>query len=124
MNRLLEDKVALVTGGGPGIGRASALALANAGARVVVSGRRENEAFETVALIKKNGGQGTFFRADVSKEADVEGLLAQTISTYGRLDVAFNNAGIEGEVESKRTSSLWRTTRLSWIPTFWACCWP
>jgi NAD(P)-dependent dehydrogenase (short-subunit alcohol dehydrogenase family) len=98
MNRLLEDKVALVTGGGTGIGRASALALANAGAKVVVSGRREKEAFETVGLIKKNGGQGTFVRADVSKEPDVKDLLAETISTYGRLDLAFNNAGIEGEV--------------------------
>ena len=71
MNRLLEDRVALVTGSGTGIGRASALSLANAGARVVVSGRREKEAFETVGLIKKNGGQATFVRADVSKEPDV-----------------------------------------------------
>jgi NAD(P)-dependent dehydrogenase (short-subunit alcohol dehydrogenase family) len=98
MNRLFEDKVALVTGGGTGIGRSAALAFANAGAKVVVSGRREKEAFETVALIKKSGGQGTFIKADVSKESDVEVLVAQTISTYGRLDAAFNNAGIEGEV--------------------------
>ncbi len=98
MNRLLEDKVALVTGGGTGIGRASALALANAGAKVVVSGRREKEGFETIGLIKRNGGQGTFIKADVSKESDLEVLVAQTVATYGRLDVAFNNAGIEGEV--------------------------
>jgi len=94
----LDGKVALVTGGGSGIGRASALAFAGAGAKVVVSGRREKEAFETVALIKKNGGQGAFIKADVSNEADVEALVAQTLSTYGRLDAAFNNAGIEGEV--------------------------
>src|SRR5215469_1879509 len=98
MNSLLEGKVALVTGGGTGIGRASALAYANAGAKVVVSGRREKEALETVALIQKAGGQGLFVRADVSNEADVEHLVAKTLSTYGRLDVAFNNAGIEGEV--------------------------
>lgn len=98
MNRLFEDKVALVTGGGTGIGRAAALAFASAGAKVVVSGRREKEAFETVGLIKKSGGQGTFIKADVSKESDVEVLLAQTIATYGRLDAAFNNAGIEGVV--------------------------
>ena len=98
MNKLLQDKVALVTGGGTGIGRASALAFANAGANVVVSGRREKEAFETLALIKKHGGQGLVVKADVTKEADVEQLVAQTLSTYGRLDVAFNNAGIEGEV--------------------------
>jgi NAD(P)-dependent dehydrogenase (short-subunit alcohol dehydrogenase family) len=98
MKRLLEDKVALVTGGGSGIGRASAVALANAGAKVVVSGRRENEGYETIALIKKTGGQGLFIKADVSKEADVEMLVAETVSSYGRLDAAFNNAGIEGEV--------------------------
>ncbi len=98
MNRLLENKVALVTGGGTGIGRASALALANAGAKVVVSGRREKEASETVALIKQNGGQATFIKADVSKEPEVESLVANTLSTYGRLDAAFNNAGIEGQV--------------------------
>src|SRR5205085_12146572 len=78
MKRLFEDKVALVTGGGSGIGRASALAFANAGAKVVVSGRRENEGYETIALTKKAGGQGLFVKADVSKEADVEMLVAET----------------------------------------------
>lgn len=94
----MEDKVALITGGGSGIGRASALAFAGAGAKVVVSGRREREGFETVALIKKEGGQATFVKADVSNEADVRTLVEQTMSTYGQLDAAFNNAGIEGEV--------------------------
>lgn len=94
----MEDKVALVTGGASGIGRASALAFAQSGAKVVISGRREKEGFETVALIKKAGGQGTFIRTDVSKEAEVEALVSQTLGTYGRLDAAFNNAGIEGEV--------------------------
>src|SRR6516225_781217 len=98
MKKLFEGKVALVTGGGSGIGRAAALAFADAGARVVVSGRREAEGFETIALIKKAGGQGTFIRGDVSNEADVEKLVAQTVKTFGRLDAAFNNAGIEGEV--------------------------
>ncbi len=98
MNRLLEDKVALVTGGGTGIGRASALALAKAGAKVVLSGRREAEGWETVTLVKKLGGEGAFIKADVSKESDVEVLVAQTLASYGRLDAAFNNAGVEGEV--------------------------
>lgn len=98
MNRAFENKVVLVTGGSTGIGRASALAFANAGAKVVISGRREKEGFETVALIKTSGGQGTFIRADMTRESEVELLVAQTISTYGRLDAAFNNAGIEGEV--------------------------
>jgi NAD(P)-dependent dehydrogenase (short-subunit alcohol dehydrogenase family) len=98
MNRILEDKVALVTGGGSGIGRAAALALAEAGAKVVISGRREKEGLETVGLIKKAGGQAAFIQADASKEDDVQRLVAQTVATYGHLDVAFNNAGIEGEV--------------------------
>jgi NAD(P)-dependent dehydrogenase (short-subunit alcohol dehydrogenase family) len=98
MNRTFEDKVALVTGGGSGIGRAAALAFADAGAKVVVSGRREKEAYETVALIRKAGGQGTFVKADISKEAEVVELVNQTLSAYGRLDAAFNNAGVEGEV--------------------------
>jgi len=98
MKRLLEDKIILVTGGGSGIGRAAAIALANEGAKVVISGRREKEGNETLAQIKKAGGQGAFIKADVSKESDVELLLAQTLSLYGRLDAAFNNAGIEGEI--------------------------
>ncbi len=98
MQRLMEDKVALVTGGGTGIGRAAALALANAGAKVVISGRREREGLETIVQIKQAGGEGSFVQADVSKEAEVESLVAQTLATYGRLDAAFNNAGIEGEV--------------------------
>lgn len=98
MARVLEDKVVLVTGGGSGIGRAAALALAEAGAKVVISGRREKEGFETIGLIKKAGGQGTFIQADVTKEAEVENLVAQTVAKYGRLDAAFNNAGIEGAV--------------------------
>jgi NAD(P)-dependent dehydrogenase (short-subunit alcohol dehydrogenase family) len=98
MNRLLEDKITLITGGGSGIGRATALAFARAGAKVVISGRREREGYETLGLVKKLGGQGEFIKADISKEADVEVLVNQTLAAYGRLDVAFNNAGIEGEV--------------------------
>ena len=98
MKRLMEDKVAIVTGGTSGIGRAAALALAGAGVKVVVAGRREAEGYETVALMEKAGGQGKFIKADVSNEGEVEKLVADTVSNYGRLDAAFNNAGIEGEV--------------------------
>jgi NAD(P)-dependent dehydrogenase (short-subunit alcohol dehydrogenase family) len=98
MKRLFEDKVALVTGGGTGIGRATALAFAEAGAKVVISGRRETEGEQTLGLIKKRGGQGLFIKGDVTNESEVEKLIAQTVERYGRLDAAFNNAGIEGEV--------------------------
>lgn len=92
---LKQGSVALVTGGTTGIGRATAIAYAKAGAKVVVSGRREAEGNETVALIKKAGGQAAFFRADVTQEADVKALVEFTVKTYGRIDYAFNNAGIE-----------------------------
>jgi NAD(P)-dependent dehydrogenase (short-subunit alcohol dehydrogenase family) len=92
-----ENKVALVTGGTSGIGLATAIAFARAGAKVVVSGRREKEGKQVVSLIMKSGGDAAFVKTDVSKEAEVEALVDQTVSTFGRLDVAFNNAGVEGE---------------------------
>ncbi len=91
------NKVALVTGATSGIGRATAIAFARMGAKVVVSGRRENEGNETVALIRKAGGEAAFVKADVSSEADVAALAAKALSTYGRLDAAFNNAGVEDQ---------------------------
>jgi NAD(P)-dependent dehydrogenase (short-subunit alcohol dehydrogenase family) len=96
MESSLSGKVALVTGGTSGIGRAVALALASEGARVVVAGRREREGNETVRLIRDSGGSAIFVKADVSREADVEALIEHTLATYDQLDVAFNNAGVEG----------------------------
>ncbi len=97
MNRTFEDKVALVTGGSSGIGRATALAFARAGARVVIADMAEDGGEETVELIKAAGGAAIFVRTDVSKAADVAALIRAAASTYGRLDYAFNNAGIDGE---------------------------
>jgi NAD(P)-dependent dehydrogenase (short-subunit alcohol dehydrogenase family) len=88
------DKVVLVTGGTAGIGRATAVAFARQGAKVVVSGRRKNEGLESVALVEKAGGEGLFVRADVSQEQDVAALIASTVERFGRLDIAFNNAGV------------------------------
>ncbi|MGH8046254.1 MAG: glucose 1-dehydrogenase [Chthoniobacterales bacterium] len=95
MNITFENKVVLITGATSGIGKVSALAFAESGAKVVVSGRREAEGQAVVAEIKAAGGEATFIRADVAKEADVEALVAGTLAAYGRLDVAFNNAGVE-----------------------------
>lgn len=92
---LFKDKVALITGGTSGIGRATAIAFAQEGATVVVAGRREAAGQETVAQVQAAGGTGLFVRTDVSQEAEVEGLVAHTLQAFGRLDVAFNNAGIE-----------------------------
>ena len=91
-----QNKVALITGGSSGIGRATAIAFAREGAKVVVTSRRENEGKETVSLIKEAGGEGLFIRTDVSKEADVKAMVEGTVKAYGHLDYAFNNAGIEG----------------------------
>ncbi|WP_395743205.1 SDR family oxidoreductase [Prosthecobacter sp.] len=95
MQTSFQNKVVLITGATSGIGKTSALAFGKAGAKVVVSGRREAEGQAVVAEIKAAGGEATFVKADVAKEADVAALVAKTVETYGRLDVAFNNAGIE-----------------------------
>jgi NAD(P)-dependent dehydrogenase (short-subunit alcohol dehydrogenase family) len=88
-------KVALITGGNAGIGRAAAIEFAKQGAKVVVSGRREKEGHEVVAEIKASGGEAIFVKTDVSKESDVKAMIEQTVATFGRLDFAFNNAGVE-----------------------------
>ena len=90
-----SGKVALVTGGTSGIGKTTAIEFARAGAQVVISGRREKEGAEVVAEIQKLGGTAAFVRADVSKEEDVKAMVEFTLATYGRLDIAFNNAGVE-----------------------------
>lgn len=96
MTAELEGKVGLVTGGTSGIGRDAAILFAKAGAKVVVAGRREVEGKKTVELIRAAGGDGLFAKADVSKASEVEMLVQKTVDKFGRLDVAFNNAGIEG----------------------------
>ena len=94
-NKTFSGKVALVTGGTSGIGKATAIEFARAGAKVVLSGRREKEGAQVVAEIKKLGGDAAFVRADVAKDADVKAMVDFTVGKFGRLDVAFNNAGVE-----------------------------
>ena len=99
MTQQLKDKVALVTGGSSGIGRATALAFAREGAQVVVSANMNIQSgAETVRLIREAGGEAIFVKADVSLAAGVKALVDKTIETYGQLDCAFNNAGAAGEV--------------------------
>ena len=94
MTGLVEGKVALVTGGGNGIGRAAALALAREGARVAVADFEAGAAQETVSLINQAGGQAISLAGDVTEEAAVEAMVRGVVAAYGRLDCAFNNAGI------------------------------
>jgi NAD(P)-dependent dehydrogenase (short-subunit alcohol dehydrogenase family) len=93
-----DGKVVLVTGGGTGIGRATAVAFAREGAKVVVAGRREPQGVEVVKAIQAAGGTASFVRADVANEKDAIAAVAHAVQTYGQLDVLFNNAGIVGKL--------------------------
>ena len=96
MPTLLEGKIALVTGGGGGIGRATAGIFAREGAKVVVADVLEDGGAETARMIEDAGGEASFVRCDVTDPASVEALVKRVVEIYGRLDCAFNNAGIEG----------------------------
>ncbi|MDB5384874.1 MAG: linC 1 [Planctomycetaceae bacterium] len=93
----LTGKVTVVTGGGTGIGRATALAMAKAGAIVVIGNRDAHKGEEVAEMIRKTGGKAVFQKTDVSKPADAQALVARAVSEFGRLDLAFNNAGMDGE---------------------------
>jgi len=96
----LDGKVALITGAGSGIGRASALAFAREGAKVAVADIVVEGGEETVRMVKEAGGEAFFIKVDVSSAADVEAMVNAVVDTYGRIDCAYNNAGIEGRLAS------------------------
>ena len=98
MSSEFESKVALVTGGNSGIGRAIASSFAEQGAKVVIAARRVADGEETVSMIRDAGGEAIFVATDVSKSSDVQAMVATCISEYGQIDFAVNNAGIEGTV--------------------------
>jgi NAD(P)-dependent dehydrogenase (short-subunit alcohol dehydrogenase family) len=89
-------KVALVTGGGSGLGRATAVAFAAAGARVAVDDINDAGGQETVGMIERAGGEALYIHADMRNEVDIEDMVAETVARFGRLDFAYNNAGISG----------------------------
>jgi NAD(P)-dependent dehydrogenase (short-subunit alcohol dehydrogenase family) len=98
MNTELKGKVAVVTGAASGIGRATALAFAQEGARVVIADRDGGGAEETLAMVRNAGADAIMVRVDVAHEADVAAMIEQATRSFGGVDVAFNNAGIEGPV--------------------------
>jgi NAD(P)-dependent dehydrogenase (short-subunit alcohol dehydrogenase family) len=93
----MSNPVVLITGALTGIGHATAIAFAREGARIVVSGRRDKEGKELVEVLRTLGAEADFVRADVRKEEDVRALVDKTVARFGRLDVAVNNAGTEGQ---------------------------
>jgi NAD(P)-dependent dehydrogenase (short-subunit alcohol dehydrogenase family) len=118
-----QGKVALITGGSSGMGRAAAITFAKAGANVVIAARRVQEGNETVQLIKEVGGEATFIQTDVSKSEEVAALIDKTIDTYGRLDCAFNNAGTEGKFApiTELTEADWEHTMSANLKAVWLC---
>src|ERR1700691_4354418 len=94
---LLAGKSALVTGAASGIGRAAAIIFAREGARVIVADMAEEGGEQTVRAIRDAGGDARFVHCDVSRAAEVDALVAAAVKTFGRLDCAFNNAGIAGK---------------------------
>jgi len=123
MERIFEGKVAMVTGAGSGIGRSTAQAFARAGARVVVNDRDETGGPETVRLIEEAGGEAIFVRADVTEMDEVQAMLDTAMSTWGRLDIAFNNAGIEGERSAthEETHDAWNRVIAVNLTGVWQC---
>ena len=95
--RRIEGKVAIITGAGSGIGRATAMLFAEEGAKVVAADRDVDGGNEIVAIIKREGGVCTFVKTDVTCVADVKGMVNKAVDTYGRLDILFNSAGIVGD---------------------------
>ena len=119
----LQNKVALVTGGSSGMGRSTALLFAKHGAKVVIAARRETEGQAVVDEIRQSGGEASFVQTDVSQPAEIEALIQKTVSLYGQLDYAFNNAGTEGVFApmSQLTEANWDHTMTTNLKAVWLC---
>ncbi len=123
MTELLQDKVALVTGGAQGIGRSTALAFAAQGAKIIVADVLDAEGEAVAAHIRQLGGEAIFVHCDISQSAAVEAMVARAVETYGRLDCAANNAGIEGEMSpcADCSEENWDRTIAVNLKGVWLC---
>jgi len=123
MTEQMTGKVALVTGGSSGIGRATALAFASRGAKVVIASRTQATGEEVVQAIEEAGGEAVWIQADVSQAARVEALIQKIVDTYGRLDYAFNNAGSGGRGGwvAEMQEEDWDETITGYLKSVWLC---
>ena len=118
----LDGKVAIITGAGSGIGRASALLFAEEGARVVIADLNEDAGRESVELVQAAGGDALFVSTDVRREAQVESLVEQAVSTYGKVDILYNNAAIEIRGSATQLSEAdWDATMGTNVKGSWLC---
>jgi len=123
MENIFENKVAIITGGSFGIGRAAAIAFVKRGAKVVVADWIEDKENETIKQIEALGGESLFVKCDVSKDIDVKDMVDKTITKFGRLDYAFNNAGVEGAsaITHECTEENWERTIDVNLKGVWLC---
>ena len=119
----MKGRVAVVTGGSSGIGRATALAFAREGARVVIASRNKTKATEAVQAIKKLGGEVTWIPTDVSNAAQVRQMVHQTVARFGRIDYAFNNGGSGGKggMAADIKEHDWDRTISGYLKSVWLC---
>ena len=123
MDQIFRNKVALVTGGSFGIGRAAAVAFAKRGAKVIIADWIQDKEGDTLKQIKQAGGEAIFVQCDVSKPADVKAVVNKAIASFGKLDYAFNNAGIEGAMAPTHecTEENWDRTIDINLKGIWLC---
>src|SRR5437870_10843666 len=124
MAGLVEGKVAVVTGGASGIGRATALTFAREGAKLVIADMNADGGQQTVHMIRENGGEAIFVRTDVSQAVEVQALITKAVETYGRLDCAHNNAGISGggrALTAEYAEEMWHQVIAVNLTGVWLC---
>src|SRR5262244_1757995 len=120
----VEGKVALVTGGASGIGRATALTSAREGAKLVIADMNEDGGQQTVHMITEQGGEAIFVQVDVAQATAVEAMISKTVETYGRLDCAHNNAGISGggrALTAEYSEDTWHQVIAINLTGVWLC---
>lgn len=124
MTKRLDGKVCIVTGATSGIGWATAVAMADCGAKVVAAGRRTDRGKALLDAIRQKDGDAIFVRTDVNERGDIEALVSKTVDHYGRLDCAFNNAGIVGEFEKtivEQSEESWHSVIQTNLTGVWLC---